>query len=1682
MTSKDITHIFRNISHNLDNCNDRIQSSINEILIGGNQDDKMYKRMKKYKNFVENAQQSILYFRSLAEYYYRINLLTTAYYQGVAQKLHDMKQKMLGMDSKVQNIANQYQHNSEKIQMLEYFVDMIEKMAKNPTEIDLNVKSQLNNQMLEYATKAKMSFGDAISNVKQFDLQHGGGEKSFEDLEQILMSNEQSILNSFSNIEFLNKKMTSLNERMKQVVDSNDSLFKLRAEVEWVVNTLENCADGTCDKKAVSHNFDKLWKIVNGIQEKIKTGEQYDADVVKYISGLEKYIGVLETQLSSADRTVRALDSKNDEKVKTHTEDLKTNLNAKLQAGGLLMEDEYEKENASKKTIKENIDLTHIQCTLNLENVENREYAKVVMLKTIVNTLNDVITQFYEICSKDEKFYDEQNEFNFLVLWKETFKSKRTSYYSDLLEKNIAYQTDKIIAKKFTIPQGAELKIIINIENTELLSNIITLLEDTKSFYICSNYITAKYAVGIMIIDQDEDSKNGEQIEKLNVLLKEYGNNLHKATHLTFDNFSETYDGETKQSGGGLPHMHILPQEELGDVKAIATAPQTYSSESFNMYSEFVTVTKENPDLKPSEALTAINKSVIAKIKTLDESIGDLYEMVAQKLGDTSTYDSLTKDVVVADMDLITIAENFGLLGQHQNGGRQLLGGADERPRLDPYKIQLVTCKESIKSFAGLLINLKAWMKKNSSGKLSKAKNTGAKEKYNSVSSQSKLLLQIQKSIDTTVVSGRNSYIKVIPMIFFIIEFPPHIYLNNSVNDYYKFTYGDQKIKYTHHMEDGTTDVTEYNGAHAAFFASNNKNGTSYLLKDPLIGLDKIISTSSDPTKPVNSVINMMFALGASGTGKTTRYFGKSDSPDPNDKQGIVSFVIENAKVTGASDVDVAYFVCYGQHDGKATSMLNELVIFFNNDKPGNDKYMPYNMNVNAVQSTTGYTDFYIKLMNKNLNKLSYDNVSDFLQGKVDGVTAQGTQFGSFRKIIEEDNDIWMKPSLTSEAITKLFETLIGEQKKIFTVMPTKNNIESSRGHTCVLIRFTYEDGTYKYFPLFDMAGTENPKEVKEFFETFKYVKPEGGEEIITINKLKLAKLIKQINLAHDSISDDIAGKETTMQSLTDLLNKSEKARKYVGAPQAGGAKKIQDLMDLANQDNATLNAEKFLGKLGKEGYYINHTIAMLIFAALCVGTSLNTTQVGDVDNFDGFEDALNQELQSNYICLLDKDVANSCTNTRFILDKYGFAEILSKSCIWTQILFSFLYWNSDTQSSYDTLCYQLYTYYDQPELFNRLMSYYVGRSDKFTDIYHLETYIKDDAVYDSAVKLCDVLGNTSISNVIITQDGITFSANKSNYQIVITGGKVGAEKIEEETGVVAKIYVGARKSGDIAKNSTKPIESEANMTEEKINKISLEVLPKKINVLTYNLYLLSNALMEIINSQQQSYVNAINTNQKITELINKIFVLGDSGKYIDDIHSIIVGSTTGYKAEHAPYTNIQKMTLLKSVKFPVSSLEPKGVVVEKEHVKYLNKLISTITKHIDFNEEKTNKKIATYRASLVDPIVNLINSANMSEDSYNLVLLSQQPTLAEAKTALSTSLQFSKTLKSLIDIGKHELAPYKDSMQEYNQIKRIKDGSLSATKMTMMHLVTGQTYKTKMVQNTLELCQVLYNSTDLKL
>jgi hypothetical protein len=221
-----------------------------------------------------------------------------------------------------------------------------------------------------------------------------------------------------------------------------------------------------------------------------------------------------------------------------------------------------------------------------------------------------------------------------------------------------------------------------------------------------------------------------------------------------------------------------------------------------------------------------------------------------------------------------------------------------------------------------------------------------------------------------------------------------------------------------------------------------------------------------------------MFALGASGTGKTSRYFGVN-STDPGDQVGIVSSIIESSKA-GGSIVSLAYFICYGRKTNSGND-FTEQIIFLDED---NNTSSWVEANPNPVNNISTYTDFYSALVNKKLKKINFDS-NYVTNGAVNldqlSQPSEPSELKTFRQILESEK-IWEKLDGNKDLkdLTVLFNSKLAKQKELKTVLPTKNNVESSRGHTCVLIRITTNSSS-KYFPLFDMAGTENPEQMKTF-------------------------------------------------------------------------------------------------------------------------------------------------------------------------------------------------------------------------------------------------------------------------------------------------------------------------------------------------------------------------------------------------------------------------------------------------------------------------------------------------------------------------------------------------------------------------------------------------------------------------
>jgi hypothetical protein len=283
----------------------------------------------------------------------------------------------------------------------------------------------------------------------------------------------------------------------------------------------------------------------------------------------------------------------------------------------------------------------------------------------------------------------------------------------------------------------------------------------------------------------------------------------------------------------------------------------------------------------------------------------------------------------------------------------------------------------------------------------------------------------------------------------------------------------------------------------------------------------------------------------------------------------------------------------------------------------------------------------------------------------------------NFREILKDETDIWYKIQ-DKDNVEKIFNDLMNKQKDIRTILPTMNNIESSRGHTCVLLKIENSEKE-QYFPLFDMAGSENIQAMYDFFSSFP-------------KKNKVEKVMKTIN--NITKTYDIENNNIKYTSLKQLF-KNDPIKKYVGGgkPIKEPKKIINEKPDIRSDNDNDSDSLLFINKVVKEGFYINHTIAIFLFIMACVGKTVQSVFNNNTDNFNNIINDVNIQLKNKV------DISNSefKINTRMLIDddKITFNSILNKSCIWAQVLMSFLYWNEDTDVSRNNRMKKIESTYD---------------------------------------------------------------------------------------------------------------------------------------------------------------------------------------------------------------------------------------------------------------------------------------------------------------------------------------------------------------------------------------------------
>jgi hypothetical protein len=1750
---------------------DRLDLFYKQCQKGGGRDN------HKYKKLALNMSKSAKYFKSLAEYYYRLNSVNSMYYRQLLGRLRNMSTNYQILDNEITNIRtnveNNMKHSTDKVDSLSNMVKLFEKMMKPSTTVDLLVSAKTG------ATGTTIT--DKI-DINTLGLPQKGGEKTYNDVMKLVVDNKDGLIGAVQNVKFLDDKIQSLNKRMATIVEDNENLFRVRAQVEWIVNRLEECVGGDCDDATVSQDFGKLYKLIEGITTKLRD-ENADKQLSEYIHKLEKYVGNLENQISSSKKTMSRISGKrnntmtnevnsmippeseenkgdaavpvtadadaavpvtadadadaviadavtpvtpdtpgqrggdsdsiftdisgyeNNSSTSFYEDQFDEEFNKSLVGGGSdeekpaeSDEDKYEGSNiftryqeiyaAKYKSVNKKEEIEPIKYNIQLDDLTQQEYSKTVksmgtikhlikvskQCKSILDAiqLSDTIAARKKTSTASTSLVDKiMNEgIDIKQLWEITFKYRNTEFYKNLLDKNIfVVNGDKEPKKKLLTANkynGENLEIDIELTDKNKLiggkmaESTLDIIDNTFVYFQCLLVVLCRFTMAMLIMNTPSGSYK-EIYDEVNRMIKR----MVKTDFTTYKSFDKMYEGEDVEIDSKL---YLMNEEILTNMLKIITGKNLQPK--LNMiemryYISFVDSIKNNDEETSANIGKDANKKTMELINKNKGMIEELFDLVSSQIpGKKMSYSQLITDIAKSGDETISsigtfselysklkekiesptgavVEEEAGEAEEAEEAGEgaalvggmiNMSGGGVTRPRLDKFIDALINCRKQMSGFIEYMMPLEKLLEKHGNGKIENP-------------AESNNLLKIGFLLNQTVDIGKSSYIKVIPMIFFAIEFPPALYINEKTTEYYQFEYdtADTKIKFNHIKDGDTVETTPFSGAHASFLESNGKNSTYDLLHDKVLGIKELIDAANEKKEePINKVMNTTFALGASGTGKTSRYFGLSNGAT-KDKEGIVPFIIASAMEKDPSiTIKMAYFICYGQGKAESTE-FNELLLFMtkqNGEK--NARVNSFDMDVTTSTDADKYTNFYTGLMKKNLRKVTFkDNLSKYIKGESDTYTPGSDTDGTFRHILENNDDIWM--TIDSTQVSKMgdtFEDLINEQKKIFTVMPTKNNIESSRGHTCVLLKLGE-----KYFPLFDMAGTEDPSGIDAFFS--------GDGNGIMYDKAKWSKLIMSINKTSESIKEN----DFKIASLTDIINKSESIRRYITKSSVGGAKQAADLEKEAEKEESY--PEHLLTKIAAEGYYINHTIAMLIFAVVCVGKTISSVVQDGNDTFDDIMSGVFKTIQDNNVCLIDdnnKIGEQVCDNTRYLLDVYSFNEILSKSCIWAQVLFSFMYWNEDTRDSLIPLMEDFANY------------------NTVNNDYLLEAPI--DINMPNVSNLTIETFNEKYSQEKVTNilTGLNYLLNEGmdNY-------KLEQDEDEEWEGYFQMKFTYKKKNflmnatGDIKAIRVKSADEEL-----------YEYVKEKLGDSSFN----------IKEPRDAVYNEKI---KKIEKNIRKFEAIGDKSTSINilSIYGLLkqIASEPLKAKSDAPIGIKNVIGLIIKMKDKIN--EQKQIPsVEFTQKTFFRQLDESILKAAATDALKGYTEITASSTFEMPPIEGFLQTISNKDSNPRatlvLALLGCFKTDEPKTEAEEWKAGYSTIQTNIYEAYKPELIEILGKIKEdkgalgdkvyTNQIKRVKDGRIAATKLTLMHLVTGQVYKKDMVINTLKLCQLLYDSTDI--
>ena len=465
---------FKGINTNLRSCKNKLlQMKYN--LSGGKykQPDDLLrytKKMKKCKKAYEYIEKTANHFRNLANSHYKCCQISSMNNANLINRLNAMQKQETYANIWFHKMKNNILLANERVDNLEVLSKMIENMMKAYNNAKIDVDISVKNQ----------------ERGEKYNFQCGGNGKN-QDLmivEQNLESYKKNITENNTNYKFLFDKITNLQERMTNIIESSEKVFHLRAKIEWMVNKLE-------EKPGENNQMDigKLRQIMNEINKlpKNKIGSKEFAGL---LLGFEKQIAYLESIIdNSSNKTINYMNKTNIAKSNTDFE----SINTVNQAGGKLLKESYDK--ILKNWIYNNkyIEKGYFFKFINTRELTYYDYdathqnysqytaflIRIDKLDKLLTNINKLISVIYELPEEDARteaikytFEEKENIIleEWILLWELTFNNKNTNFYNDVLNFEIFGQMKKngdgdddddndILAKHFKINRLIALKI-----------------------------------------------------------------------------------------------------------------------------------------------------------------------------------------------------------------------------------------------------------------------------------------------------------------------------------------------------------------------------------------------------------------------------------------------------------------------------------------------------------------------------------------------------------------------------------------------------------------------------------------------------------------------------------------------------------------------------------------------------------------------------------------------------------------------------------------------------------------------------------------------------------------------------------------------------------------------------------------------------------------------------------------------------------------------------------------------------------------------------------------------------------------------------------------------------------------------------------------------------------------------